>query len=176
MERDLRGKSTAGDQNKVLEYEQYVNRGRQVKASIDANHTKDKIVKRPGELPTDKATESADLEDGYIRVAYETGENFHDAERYRALLAQHAIVNIPGDTKFVRMEWNTRKQVDQPEEDGNPYPLLVNESYYNADEEIIITEYMHSNHDGWPKEAAEKNPASEITWQSWKMVAGKFFF
>jgi hypothetical protein len=75
--------------------------------------------------------------------------------------------NIPKGNKFAQRKWRV-KTSENPDDAAH-----VNDSYYNADLGVIVTASMYSKDDGWPKDAPEKNPASEITWKSWAEVAGE---
>jgi hypothetical protein len=156
------------DCEKILTYEQYQTRGRQVKALIDANPIRDKIVKPRGLLPVDKRTESASILDGYTLEHYCKNHLFDENNRDEWLPL--SFLRIPYNTQFIMMQWWTKTPAPRG---STEYPRNVNKSYYNADHGIIIMASMYAKHDGWPTGAPEKNCASEITWQSWKEVAGR---
>jgi len=146
--------STGGNRWKTLTYEQYIQRGQSVKASIDANPITDKIVMQKGQRPTDKTRKNACLFDGYSLEQSESGETYFERQGHDLPFQDY---DFPSGTKFTLMKWNTRQRarVDPNSLDEHGQPIVqtctcteVNHSYYNADLGVIVTASMFSDHDG----------------------------
>jgi len=156
----------------VLSYEEYKNRGRQIKALTDAIPTKDKIVMPRGQLPTNKDIECTSLSEGYScqeEPIYFT----YDVKKIERL--PFPAFNIPSGTGFVELRWEAKMRANSQPTDHDPrkdLPQYVNVAAYNAKEGSIVMSFLSANYDGWPDDAPQKNYCSEITWQSWKKIAG----
>jgi hypothetical protein len=152
-------------------YGEYENRGRLIKALIDANPTKDKILRPPGKLPKDKNIEFANLSDGYNHA---TQTIFFPCDTHNKDRLPFSYFNLPPNTEFVQLKWYDRMKanVRPGEPDFRLISAYVNIAAYNAKEGAIVMSFLSAKNDGWPDDAPQRNYCSEITWQSWKKVAG----
>lgn len=158
--------STAGKRYKVLTYDQYMARGRQVKAFIDMNPALDKTVMPLGQSRT-KNSEYSNIRDGYDRKDNEvesckTCDEPENRENYTDALP-FTEVGLSNEIIIVRRCWVTRNKGRKSE---------FNHSFYNAEFGVIIIDDMRS---GATEGKAIRStiPASELTWQSWKEIAGE---
>lgn len=137
MEKNDRDLSTSRDSKIVLDYSQYVARGRRIKALIDASSITDKTIGPPGQSLGAQAQRGgwANIDNGYKLTLSQTGEINYDMSQIlqnQALPVTNEGVKVPDQILVDRKTWEP--MIDSA--------LEINDSYYNSYHGLIITYNM----------------------------------